>query len=113
MRVWILDFSFIKDGHACSIYKWDEQCATNKCGFARNILKHDKIGKVCGHVSLYKFFNINENPEYKKSKFPENLPKYVYLNFQIWFPKYKFKHSKYIKNVEVHSLRTPGLKYSC
>ena len=39
---------------------------------------------------------------------PKNLPKYVYINFQIWFPKYKFNHSKYIKNVEVHSLRTPG-----
>ena len=59
MRVWILDFSFIKDGHACSIYKWDEQCATNKCGFARNILKHDKIGKVCGHVSLYSNYFTN------------------------------------------------------
>ena len=45
----------------------------------------------------------------KKSNFPENLPKYVYINFQIWFPKYKFKNSKYIKNVEVHSLRTPAL----
>ena len=45
----------------------------------------------------------------KKSKFPENLPKYVYINFQIWFQKYKFKDSKYIKNVDVHSLRTPGI----
>ena len=33
----------------------------------------------------------------------ENLPKYLHINFQIWFPKYKFKNSKYIKNVEVQS----------
>ena len=40
------------------------------------------------------------------------MPKYVYINFQIWFPKYKFNYSKYIKNVEVHSLRTPVLELS-
>ena len=40
---------------------------------------------------------------------PKNLPKYVYINFQIWFPKYKFNYSNYIKNVEVQSLRTPAL----
>ena len=40
----------------------------------------------------------------------ENLPKYLHIDFQIWFPKYKFKNSKYIKNVEVHSLRTPALE---
>ena len=34
----------------------------------------------------------------------------IYINFQIWFPKYKSKNSKYIKNVEVHSLRTPVLE---
>ena len=39
----------------------------------------------------------------KKSNFPENLSKDVYINFQIWFPEYKFKNSKFIKNVEVHS----------
>ena len=33
----------------------------------------------------------------KISNFPENFPKYEYINFQIWFPKYKFKNSKYIK----------------
>ena len=43
-------------------------------------------------------------------KLLENLPKYLHIDFQIWFPKYKFKNSKYIKNVEVHSLRTPGIK---
>ena len=42
-------------------------------------------------------------------KLLENLPKYLHIDFQIWFPKYKFKNSKYIKNVEVHSLRTPAL----
>ena len=42
---------------------------------------------------------------------PENLLKYLHINFQIWFPKYQFKNPKYIKNVEVHSLRTPALKY--
>ena len=48
----------------------------------------------------------------KKSNFSENLPKYVHINFQIWFTKYKFKNSKYIKNVEVQSsLRTPVLEY--
>ena len=46
----------------------------------------------------------------KKSNFPEILPKYVYTNFQICFPKYKFKNSKYIKNVEVYSLRTSALE---
>ena len=49
-------------------------------------------------------------------KLLENLPKYLHIDFQIWFPKYKFKNSKYIKNVEVHSLRTPGLvehRYLC
>ena len=29
--------------------------------------------------------------------------------FQIWFPKYNFNNLKENKNVEVHSLRTPGL----
>ena len=42
---------------------------------------------------------------------PENIPKYLYLNFQIWFPESKFKTPKYIKNVLVHGLRTPVLKY--
>ena len=36
-------------------------------------------------------------------KLLENVPKYLHIDFQIWFPKYKFKNSKYIKNVEVHS----------
>ena len=48
----------------------------------------------------------------KKSNFSENLPKYVHINFQIWFTKYKFKNSKYIKNVEVHSLRTPATNHT-
>ena len=45
--------------------------------------------------------------KYKQIKFPENLPKYALIDFQIWFPKYKFKNSKYIKHVEAHSLRSP------
>ena len=44
-------------------------------------------------------------------KLLENLQKYLHTDFQIWFPKYKFKNSKYIKNVAVHSLRTPGVDY--
>ena len=42
-------------------------------------------------------------------KLLENFPKYIYIDFQIWFPMYKFKNSKYIENEEVHSLRTPEL----
>ena len=38
---------------------------------------------------------------------PENMPKYLHINFQIWFPKYNFDNLKVHKNVEVHSLRTP------
>ena len=38
--------------------------------------------------------------------------KYLHINFQIWFPKYNFKNPKYIKNIEVCSLRTPGLSRS-
>ena len=34
------------------------------------------------------------------------------INFQIWFPKSNFKNPKYIKNVLVHSLRTPALAIS-
>ena len=61
--------------------------------------------------------NINQDPKFKKKKsnfgkLPENLLKYLHINFQIWFPKYKFKNPKYIKNVEVHSLRTPDLRGS-
>ena len=41
-----------------------------------------------------------------------NLPKYLHINFQIWFPKSNFKTLKYIKNVLVHSLRTPDLNSS-
>ena len=40
---------------------------------------------------------------------PENFPKYLYSNFQIWFPDSKFKPPKYIKNV--HSLGTPVLRF--
>ena len=35
---------------------------------------------------------------------------YTYINFQIWFSKYKFKNSKF-RNVEVRSLRTPDWKH--
>ena len=31
------------------------------------------------------------------------------INFQKWFLKYNFKNSKYIKNIEVWSLRNSGL----
>ena len=34
-----------------------------------------------------------------------------YINFQKWFQKYNTKNSKYIKNIEVWSLRTPDLKH--
>ena len=48
---------------------------------------------------------MNENPKYKNisnfRKLLENLPKYLHIDFQIWFPKYKFLSSKYIKNVDV------------
>ena len=37
------------------------------------------------------------------------LPKNRNKNFQKWFLKYNFKNSKCIKNIEVWSLRTPGL----
>ena len=43
-------------------------------------------------------------------KSPENLLKYLHINFQIWFPKYNFKNPKYIKNIQVCSLRTPGIE---
>ena len=29
----------------------------------------------------------------KNSKIPENLPKFVHTNYQIWFPKFKFENS--------------------
>ena len=35
------------------------------------------------------------------------MPKYLHINFQIWFPISNFKNLKYIKNGEIHSLRTP------
>ena len=44
-------------------------------------------------------------------KSPENLLKYLHINFQIWFPKYNFKNPKYIKNIQVCSLRTPDITY--
>ena len=42
----------------------------------------------------------------------KKLLKYLHINFQIWFPKYNFKNPKYIKNIEVCSLRTPALALS-
>ena len=42
-------------------------------------------------------------------KLARKLAKNVNINFQKWFLKYNFKNSKYIKNIEVWSLRTPGL----
>ena len=33
--------------------------------------------------------------------------KYLHINFQIWFPD--FKSPKYIKNIQVCSLRTPAI----
>ena len=41
------------------------------------------------------------------------LAKNCNINFQKWFLKYNFKNSKYIKNIEVWSLRTPDLKQHC
>ena len=38
------------------------------------------------------------------------LAKNPNINFQKWFLKYNFKNSKYIKNIEVWSLRTPALE---
>ena len=40
----------------------------------------------------------------------KKLAKNRNINFQKWFPKYNFKLSKYIKNIEVQSLRTPALE---
>ena len=57
-----------------------------------------------------KIQSINKLNFDKKS--PENLLKYLHINFQIWFPEYNFKTPKYIRNIEVCSLRTPGLGYS-
>ena len=53
----------------------------------------------------------NQFSEYFKEKRTENLLKYLHTNFQIWFPEYNFKTPKYIKNIEVCSLRIPGLKH--
>ena len=41
----------------------------------------------------------------------ENLSKNLNVNFQKWFPKYNLKNPKYIKNIQVCSLRTPGLHF--
>ena len=58
-----------------------------------------------------------EYPESKKvkyrEKYPENLPKYLHINFQIWFPKSNFKNTKYIKNVlQVAGLGLAALYYN-
>ena len=58
-------------------------------------------------------FNAKENPQYRKNRisdfFFEKMPKYLYINFQIWFQKYNLKNQKYIKNVEVQSLGNPAV----
>ena len=54
-----------------------------------------------------------ENPKSKKVKYREKMTKkYAKISTQIWFPKSKFRNTKYIKNVLVHSLRTPALGFS-
>ena len=52
----------------------------------------------------------NQVSIYFEEKCPENLLKYLHINFHILFPEYNFKTPKYIKNIEVCSLRTPGLE---
>ena len=45
-----------------------------------------------------------------EKKSSENLLRYLHINFQIWFPKYNFKNPKYIKKIQVCSLRTPAIE---
>ena len=36
-------YAYHEDGNACTIYKWDDQCSTNKCGFAQKLMGTDKV----------------------------------------------------------------------
>ena len=46
-------------------------------------------------IPSIKKLNFENKKPRKKS--PENLLKYLHIDFQIWFPKYNFKNPKYIK----------------
>ena len=66
-------------------------------------------GRFCWQASL-----LHLRPSFSSSRM---ITRTIYVQdlssgTVLWFPKNKFKNSKYIKNVEVHSLRTPALDSS-
>ena len=54
--------------------------------------------------------NFDDSINKLKRYFARILPKYLHIDFQILFPKSNLENPKYIKNVQIYSLRTPGLK---